>query len=65
MAEVRWRLDGARADEGRTLGSCPRRFHGQEQRPEGDGDHQPAHPERIAPLLMSVYGVIGREQEVT
>lgn len=26
---------------------------------------QPAHPDRIAPLLMSIYGLTGREQEVT
>ncbi len=26
---------------------------------------QPAHPDRIAPLLMSIYGLTVREQEVT
>ncbi len=26
---------------------------------------QPAHPDLIAPLLMSIYGLTGREQEVT
>src|SRR5919109_1167773 len=26
---------------------------------------EPAHPARIAPLLMSAYGLTGREQEVT
>lgn len=26
---------------------------------------QPAHPERIAPLLMSIYGLTGREQAAT
>lgn len=26
---------------------------------------QPAHPDRISPLLMSIYGLTGREQEVT
>jgi DNA-binding CsgD family transcriptional regulator len=26
---------------------------------------QPAHPDRIAPLLMSIYGLSAREQEVT
>jgi hypothetical protein len=26
---------------------------------------QPAHPDRVAPLLMSIYGLTGREQEVT
>ena len=26
---------------------------------------QPAHPDRVAPLLMSIYGLTGREQELT
>jgi hypothetical protein len=59
----RWRCPGAVALG--HLGGAARRLPGLRRRPAGGGDRRASHPARIAPLLMSAYGLTEREQHVT